>query len=105
MSMQVQVQVQVQVSGEAGLDGCNGLRVSESARTEREAERAHCRFPVAAVVPAGAPAPSNSTASHCGCLAHVYGNAGDRPGRRRRYPPNMTDAEWAEIRAALLGPG
>ena len=31
----------------------------------------------------------------CDCLAHVYGNAADHPDRERRYPSDMSDAEWA----------
>jgi len=48
---------------------------------------------------------SNSGARSCDCLAHVYGNAADRPDRERRYPSDMTDAEWARVRAALPVPG
>lgn len=52
-----------------------------------------------------APAGSNSSALSCDCLAHVYGNAADRGERLRRYPSDMTDAEWAEVRASLPVPG
>ena len=38
----------------------------------------------------------------CDCLAHRHGNAGDRPVRRRAYPTDLTDTEWAAI--ALLIP-
>lgn len=48
---------------------------------------------------------SNSAAPTCDCLAHVYGNAADRPERQRRYPTDMTDAEWAEVRPLLPVPG
>ncbi|WP_455770584.1 IS5 family transposase [Streptomyces antibioticus] len=48
---------------------------------------------------------SNSAAPSCDCLAHVYGNAADQPERRRRYPTDMTDAEWAEVRPLLPVPG
>ncbi|MER5756030.1 IS5 family transposase [Streptomyces sp. NPDC002088] len=48
---------------------------------------------------------SNSAAPTCDCLAHVYGNAADRPERQRRYPSDMTDAEWAEVRPLLPTPG
>lgn len=48
---------------------------------------------------------SNSVARSCDCLAHVYGNAADRPERRRRYPSDMTDEEWAVVRASLPVPG
>ncbi|MFI9616741.1 IS5 family transposase [Streptomyces sp. NPDC052023] len=48
---------------------------------------------------------SNSAAPSCDCLAHVYGNAADQPERQRRYPTDMTDAEWAEVRPLLPVPG
>lgn len=48
---------------------------------------------------------SNSAAPSCDCLAHVYGNAADHGERVRRYPSDMTDAEWAEVRVALPVPG
>jgi hypothetical protein len=47
----------------------------------------------------------NSAAPSCDCLAHVYGNAADRPELQRRYPTDMTDAEWAAIRPLLPVPG
>lgn len=31
----------------------------------------------------------------CGCLAHRHGNAAYRPVRRRAYPTDASDAEWA----------
>ncbi|RZB13420.1 transposase [Streptomyces sp. F001] len=34
----------------------------------------------------------------------MYGNAADHPDRVRRYPSDMTDAEWAEIRPLLPVP-
>ncbi|MEU8943724.1 transposase [Streptomyces goshikiensis] len=34
----------------------------------------------------------------CHCLVHVYGNAANHPDRLRRYPSDMTDAEWAAVR-------
>lgn len=40
----------------------------------------------------------NSPAVSRDCLAHVYGNAADHPDRVRRYPSDMTDAEWAAVR-------
>jgi hypothetical protein len=46
----------------------------------------------------------NSPAPSCACLAHVYGNAADLPDRVRRYPSDMTDAEWAAIRPLLPVP-
>lgn len=51
------------------------------------------------------PVESNSTRLQCDCLAHVYGNAADRPERRRRYPSDMTDEEWVVVRASLPVPG
>ncbi|MGW4750248.1 IS5 family transposase [Streptomyces sp. NPDC004290] len=35
----------------------------------------------------------------------MYGNAADRPERKRRYPTDMTDAQWAAIRPLLPVPG
>lgn len=52
-----------------------------------------------------APRKSNLPSRSCDCLAHVYGNAADRPERARAYPSDMTDAEWAEVRASLPVPG
>jgi transposase len=40
----------------------------------------------------------------CDCLAHVYGNAADQPGRKRHYASDMTDAEWAVIRRLMPVP-
>ncbi|TDC27460.1 transposase, partial [Streptomyces sp. 8K308] len=34
----------------------------------------------------------------------MYGNAVDHPDRVRRYPSDMTDAEWATIRPLLPVP-
>jgi transposase len=50
------------------------------------------------------PAESNSRHRKCDCLAHVYGNAGDRPDRVRSYDTDMTDAEWALVRELLPVP-
>lgn len=50
------------------------------------------------------PVPSNSRVSECDCLAHRFGNAADRPDRARRYPSDMTDAEWAVVREAMPVP-
>lgn len=41
----------------------------------------------------------------CDCLAHVYGNAADHGDRTPRYPSDMTDGEWAEVRAVMPVPG
>jgi transposase len=46
----------------------------------------------------------NSFAVSCDCLAHVYGSAADQPDRARRYPSDMTDAEWAAVRPLLPVP-
>lgn len=51
-----------------------------------------------------APASFNSAARSCDCIAHVYGNAADHPDRVRRYPSDMTDAEWAAVRPLLPVP-
>lgn len=48
---------------------------------------------------------SNSASLTCDCLAHRFGNAGDRPYRRPRYPSHMSDAEWAVVRDAMPVPG
>jgi transposase len=42
--------------------------------------------------------------SRCDCLAHRFGNAADHEGRERRYPSDLTDAEWAVVRDALPMP-
>ena len=47
---------------------------------------------------------SNSPRSSCDCLAHRFGNAADRPERVRRYPSDMTDAEWAVVCDAMPVP-
>lgn len=51
------------------------------------------------------PAECNSVAPPCDCLAPVQSNAADRPQRVLRYPSDVTDAEWAEVRALLPIPG
>jgi transposase len=48
---------------------------------------------------------STSVTWGCDCLAHRFGNAADKPLRERRYPTDMTDAEWAEVRPLLPVPG
>jgi transposase len=51
------------------------------------------------------PAASTSTpvTPECDCYVHKFGSIA--PGRRmRRYPSDMTDAEWAEVRAAMPVP-
>lgn len=46
----------------------------------------------------------NSPAPSRDCLAHRFGNAADRPNRMRRYPSDMTDAQWAVVRDSLPVP-
>lgn len=41
----------------------------------------------------------------CDCLAHRFGNAADNPMRERRYPTDMTDAEWTRVLPLLPVPG
>ena len=50
------------------------------------------------------PAGSSPVARSCDCLAHRFGNAGDRPDRRPRYPSDMTNAEWVVVRDAVPVP-
>lgn len=50
------------------------------------------------------PVASNSRVPSCECLAHRFGNAGDRPGRTPCYASDMTEAEWQEVRPALPVP-
>lgn len=50
-----------------------------------------------------APVEFNSAAPTCDCVAHRSGNAADHPERVRRYPSDMTDAEWAVVRPLLVG--
>jgi hypothetical protein len=51
-----------------------------------------------------ASAESSSFTAECDYLAHRFGNAADHPDRQRRYGTDMTDAEWAVVRAALPVP-
>jgi hypothetical protein len=39
------------------------------------------------------------------CVAHLFGNAADHPECVRRYPSDVTDAEWAGVRPLLPVPG
>lgn len=48
---------------------------------------------------------STSVTLACDCLAHRFGNAADTPMRERRYPTDMTDAEWARVLPLLPVPG
>ena len=48
---------------------------------------------------------SSSVTPGCDCLAHRFGNAADNGSRRRRYPSDMTDAEWVVVRPLLPVPG
>ena len=50
-------------------------------------------------------AASNSVPQSCDCLAHRFGNAADNGTRERRYPTDMTDAQWAAVRPLLPVPG
>jgi transposase len=52
-----------------------------------------------------APVEFNSATPTCDCVAHRFGNAADHPERVRRYPSDMTDAEWAVVRPLLPVPG
>jgi hypothetical protein len=40
----------------------------------------------------------------CDCLAHRYGDAADRRPRRRAYPTDLTDAQWAAIAPMVPAP-
>jgi transposase len=48
---------------------------------------------------------STSVALECDCLAHRFGNAADNGVHERRYPSDLTDGEWAEVRPLLPVPG
>ncbi|MFH9125332.1 IS5 family transposase [Streptomyces globisporus] len=52
-----------------------------------------------------AAAESSAVTHSCDCLAHQFGNAGDNEVRERRYPTDMSDAEWAVVRPLLPMPG
>jgi hypothetical protein len=52
-----------------------------------------------------APVEFNSAAPTCDCVAHRFGNAADHPERVRRYPSDVTDAEWALVGPLLPVPG
>lgn len=52
-----------------------------------------------------APVELNSGSPSCDCVAHRFGNAADHPERVRRYPSEMTDAEWAAVQPLLPVPG
>jgi len=52
-----------------------------------------------------AQAGSTSVTLACDCLAHRFGNAADHGVRERRYPTDMSDAEWAVVRPLLPVPG
>lgn len=47
---------------------------------------------------------SDSAAPECDCLAHRFGNAGNRLYRRPKYPSDMSDAEWRVARDAMPVP-
>lgn len=46
----------------------------------------------------------NSSDVSCDCLAHRFGNAADRPGRRPVYHSDMSDEQWQVIRPLLPVP-
>ncbi|MFF3877384.1 IS5 family transposase [Streptomyces sp. NPDC001978] len=48
---------------------------------------------------------STAVPLECDCLAHRFGNAADHGVREQRYPTDMTDAEWAQVRPLLPVPG
>lgn len=48
---------------------------------------------------------SSAVTRSCDCLAHRFGNAADNGTRERRYPTDMTDAQWAVVRPLLPVPG
>ena len=48
---------------------------------------------------------STSFALECDCLAHRFGNAAGNGVRERRYPSDMSDAEWARVLPLLPVPG
>jgi hypothetical protein len=52
-----------------------------------------------------APTGSSPVAPSCDCLPHRCGNAADNGTRERRYPTDVTDAEWAVVRPLLPVPG
>ncbi|MEU2251496.1 transposase, partial [Streptomyces sp. NPDC019224] len=62
-------------------------------------------MPNATVVLPGRPLPDLRFAAECDCLAHLYGNAGDRPIRARFYATDLTDKEWQVIRQVMPLPG
>jgi transposase len=49
-------------------------------------------------------AQSSSVTLACDCLAHRFGNAADHEVRERRYPTDMSDAEWEVLRPLLPVP-
>ncbi|MER5522479.1 transposase [Streptomyces sp. NPDC002763] len=53
---------------------------------------------------ASEPLPSNAAARSCDHLAHAYGNAVGHRDRERRYPSDMSEAEWAAVRPLLPVP-
>ncbi|AWK09563.1 IS5 family transposase [Streptomyces spongiicola] len=59
----------------------------------------------ATVVLSDRPLPDLRFAAECDCLAHLYGNAGDRPLRARVYATDLTDEEWQIVRRVMPVPG
>jgi transposase len=61
--------------------------------------------PHAIVCAVDRPLPDLRFTAPCDCLAHLYGNAGDRPLRKRFYDTDMSDEEWQVIRRVMPLPG
>lgn len=51
------------------------------------------------------PLPDPRFAAERDCLAHLYGNASDRPLRARFYATDLTDDEWQVVRRVMPVPG
>lgn len=62
-------------------------------------------MPHAIVCAVDRPLPDLRFTAPCDCLAHLYGNAGDRPLRKRFYDTDMSDEEWQVIRRVMPLPG
>src|SRR6266567_4110741 len=69
-----------------------------------DVESTSTRRPQVSQFSAAAAPTSNSGVSPCDCLAHRFGNAADHGDRERRYPSDLSDAEWAAVRDALPMP-
>lgn len=62
-------------------------------------------MPHATVCVPDRPLPDLRFTAPCDCLAHLYGNAGDRPQRARFYATDLTGEEWQVIRRVMPLPG